>query len=85
MKKENLYYFYGDMTFLGADCTPLTEGIRLLSDTLGIVEDPAGYPVRAVRSDTACLAVEADDNGAVITYGAKSHFFRALGLLIEKR
>lgn len=61
----------------------LLDGIRAVSDILGIKEDADGIPVRAV-SGADRLYVSFKENKAEIGYSKPVEFFRGLSLLVEK-
>ena len=71
------------ISFTG-DLEGLTEGISALSPQLGISEDKNGdYTLKAVKKDGGAIDVVCDGKDITVTYGARNHFFRALGLVIE--
>lgn len=66
------------------DSAEIRKGLDLLKDDLDIEEAADGYPIK-LEQRPGNLVVQADENGAVIQYAEKTHFFRALGLLLEQK
>ncbi len=65
-------------------CSPeLKEGISIFSGRFAFGLSGDGFKVQ-IESGAEGLDVNIDEKGARIRYGRKIHFFRALGLLLEK-
>lgn len=62
----------------------LKDGIAVLSDRLGIFESKAGLKLRVEKVTENKIEVIKNSEEAVIRYRDKVHFFRALGLFMEK-
>ncbi|MCH1643175.1 beta-N-acetylhexosaminidase [Paenibacillus timonensis] len=64
----------------------LVHGVKELETQLGFQADPAGLPVEVVRlpRDAGQLRVSLGGGKGRIEYVEKIHFFRALGLLVER-
>lgn len=66
------------------ECSELLSGINALSQKLGYeVSENAEYTV-FVKKENGGLKVDKNQKNVEISYEEKIHFFRALGLLIEK-
>ncbi|WP_077623210.1 beta-N-acetylhexosaminidase [Sediminibacillus massiliensis] len=59
------------------------KGLSILAEELGIEESAHGFPVK-VEKRTGPIRVVSTKDGAVISCEKKIHFFRAVGLFLEK-
>ena len=57
-------------------------GIEILSRRLGFEISGQGFEVQ-IRKIEQGLSVDIKENGAVIGYEKKHHFFRALGIMMD--
>ena len=65
------------------DLSGLAEGLGSLKEVLGYDLSSAGTTVKVLHISHVSLQVEKTDDGIIIRYNEKAHFFRALGLLVE--
>ena len=63
-------------------CEDFAEGLSHVMPLLGIEIAEGGFSLRAEKADF--LGVSLKGNAAVIYYKEKNHFFRALGIFVEK-
>ena len=68
---------------LSGDTKDITKGLSYLTGDLSVNITSDGYPIRAIKADSPTLEINADGQGAVITFFEKCQFFRAMGLLLE--
>ena len=67
----------------------LEEGIRLLSQELGVEQaeegtaEEADAVIEVRREENGGLRITADRGAGTVVYGRKAHFFRGIGLLVE--
>ena len=62
----------------------LTDGLPVFEDMLDFRISPDGMPVAAAKSGNGKIEVEKSGGRVCIRYPEKIHFFRAVGLLVEK-
>lgn len=66
------------------DVSQLAEGLAILKDDLKITICDEGFPIHLSRHSQKIIAVSRKGDQAFIAYRDNIHFFRALGLLLEK-
>lgn len=70
------------LQFVG-DLDGLTAGLYIMSDELGFIQTDSGFRIRVERR-VGPIEVSKNANEGFIRFEKKNHFFRALGLWIEK-
>ena len=70
--------------FFQGDISAVEAGLNILSGEFNFELDPNGLKVTVENKPGCNIHVEKKGNQAAIRYSEKIHFFRALGLLIEK-
>ena len=66
------------------DLAPLREGVLAILPDLNVTRDANGIRLSAKHVPGDKLTVSRHGNEAVITYGERVHFFRALSLLAQQ-
>lgn len=71
-----------NLNFIG-DVEEIKEGIEILSERLHYTVSKDGFNI-TVKNRGSGLKICCNENGAVIEYAEKVHFFRALGIFLDK-